>query len=186
MPETGHASAPPLWGVSAEFDNPEAMVAALLVLRDHDLGRLDAFSPIPVPAASAALNMPHEHLTWFGLVGVIAGGTGMMGMCLYATIISYRFNIGGRPLVSWPSYVVPSVSTGMAAGTLVLVAAFMLFNRLPRLNHPAFNIPDFGQVSEDRFFIAIEARDDGFDPVSIERILNRLPSRPRRISRVPR
>jgi len=184
--KTGHTGPAPLWGVSAEFDSPDAMVAALKVLCDRDLGRLDTFSPVPVPAAAALLRMPDEHLSWFGLAGVVAGGAGMMGMCLYATVYSYRFNIGGRPLVSWPSYVVPSVSSAMMVGTLVLVAAFLVFNRLPRLNHPAFNIPNFGRVSEDRYVVVVESRDDQFDPDAVERILDRLPQQPSRISRVPR
>lgn len=184
--KTGHVGPAPLWGVSAEFDGPDAMVAALEVLRDRDLGRLDTFSPVPVPAAMALLRMPDEHLSWFGFAGVVAGGAGMMGMCLYATVYSYRFNIGGRPLVSWPSYVVPSVSAAMMVGTLVLVAAFLVFNRLPRLNHPAFNIPGFGRVSEDRYVLVVESRDDRFDPGAVERILDRLPQQPSRISRVPR
>ena len=186
MSETEQTSDPPLWGVSAEFDDADAMVAALLALRDRGLGRIDAFSPVPVPAADLALRVPHEHLAGFGYAGAAAGGAGMMGMCLYATIVSYRFNIGGRPLVSWPSYVVPSVSSAMMVGTLVLLAAFLLSCRLPRLNHPAFNIPGFGRVTEDRFFVAVEARDDSFDPEAVERVLDRLPLRPRRISRVPR
>jgi hypothetical protein len=180
-----HASAP-LWGVSAEFDDAPAMVAALLSLRDRRLGRLDAFSPVPVPAADAALRLPDEHISRFGFAGAVLGGAGMMGMCLYATVYSYRFNIGGRPLVSWPSYVVPSVSSAMMVGTLAMVAAFLLMNRLPRLNHPAFNIPDFRRATEDRFFVAVEARGDGFDADAVERALEQLPSPPSRISRVPR
>ena len=186
MSETGHASPPPLWGVSAEFDDAAGLVAALETLRDRGLGRLDAFSPIPVPAADAVLRLPHEHISRFGFTGALLGGAGMMGMCLYATMYSYRFIIGGRPLVSWPSYVVPSVSSAMMVGTLAMVAAFLVMNRLPRLNHPAFNIPDFRRVTEDRFFVAVEARDDSFDADAVERILARLPSPPSRISRVPR
>ena len=189
MSEAGHASpprSPPLWGVSAEFDDAAALVAALEFLRDRGLGRLDAFSPVPIPAADLALRLPHEHISRFGFVGALLGGAGMMGMCLYATVYSYRFIIGGRPLVSWPSYVVPSVSSAMMVGTLTMVAAFLVMNRLPRLNHPAFNIPDFRRVTEDRFFVAVEARDDTFDADLVERVLGQLPSPPTRISRVPR
>ena len=186
MAEPGAGRQPPLWGVSAEFTTESAMVAALMALRDRDLGRLDAFSPVPIPEIHDVLRLPREHIGWVGLAGVIAGAGSMMGMCLYATIVSYRFDIGGRPLVSWPSFVVPSFSFAMLVGTLSVVGAFLVLNRMPRLNHPAFNIPDFGEVTEDRYFIAIEARDDSFDPDAVERILRTLAHRPRQISRVPR
>ena len=176
----------PLWGVSAEFATPAAMVAALLALRDRGLGRLDSFSPLPVPEAEAALRLPRQRIGWFGLAGAVLGGVGMMGMCIYSTVYSYRFNIGGRPLVSWPAFMVPSVSFAMLCGALFVVAAFLVLNRLPRLNHPAFNIPNFGRASEDRYFVAIEARDDAFDPAEVERALGQLAQRPSRVSRVPR
>jgi hypothetical protein len=186
MSEIGHTLEAPIWGVSAEFASAGGMVAALEFLRDRGLGRLDAFSPVPVPAASAALRLQREHFSWFALAGVLCGGAGMMGLCLYATVYSYPFDIGGRPLVSWPAFVVPSFSFAMLTGTLAAMTAFLVFNRLPRLNHPAFNIPDFGRVTEDRFFVVVEARDDSFDPDAVERILGQLAQPPSRISRVPR
>jgi hypothetical protein len=61
-----------------------------------------------------------------------------------------------------------------------------LLNRLPRLNHPAFNTPDFTRASSDRFFLAIEARDDSFDATTVQTALQALRHRPYRISQVPR
>ena len=63
----------------------------------------------------------------------------------------------------------------------------MLFlDRLPRLNHPAFNIDDIDGVTQDRMFLVVEARSDDFDPAAVEHVLRALPDRPRRIQRVPR
>ena len=35
--------------------------------------------------------------------------------------------------------------------------------RLPRLHHPVFNVPRFRRVTDDKFFILIEATDLKFD-----------------------
>ena len=96
-------------------------------------------------------------------------------MCVYATAYGYVFDVGGRPRFSWPSFVVPSVSFAMMSGTLAVHAVFLFVNRLPRLNHPAFNIPGFGRVTQDRYFLAAEARGAGFDAARIERQLAALP-----------
>ena len=186
MSESGQQPSPPLWGVSAEFESAADLVAALRALRDRGLGRLDVFSPVPVPEVDAVLSLPYGHIGLFSIAAAIAGGLLMMGMCLYATIVSYRFNIGGRPLVSWPSYVVPTVSFAMLCGAVAAVAAFLLLNRLPRLNHPAFNIPDFREVTEDRFFLVVEARDEEFNPAAVEYVMRALAAPPSRTSRVPR
>lgn len=77
----------------------------------------------------------------------------------------------------------------MMSGTLAVHAVFLFVNRLPRLNHPAFNIPDFERASQDRYFLAAEARGPRFDPERIARRLAALPEgagRPLAIRRVPR
>ena len=186
MAEVSTEAEAPLWGVSAEFATPEAMVSAATALRDRGLGRLDTYTPVPVPGAATALRLPTEPIHPFALGGILVGGVLMMGMCAWATTTDYVFNIGGRPLFSWPAFVIPCVSFAMLIGTLAVLAALLVLNRQPRLNHPAFNIPHFDRSTQDRFFLAVEARDEGFDPDAVERAFAALPSPPLVVSRVPR
>ena len=186
MAEPQHESGAPLWGVSAEFETEAATLAALRALRDRDLGRLDAFSPIPMFEAAEALGLRDTPIFPFALAGAAVGAALMFGMCTYATIVSYRFNIGGRPLFSWPAFIVPTASFAALSGAVAVVAAAMVLSRLPRLNHPSFNIPNFTRATSDRFFVAVEARDDSFDADRVEAALAELPMQPRRVSRVPR
>jgi hypothetical protein len=59
----------------------------------------------------------------------------------------------------------------------VLFAAFAAFfawqimNRLPRWNHPMFNWDRFSRVSNDGFFLAIEARDPRFTENGVYELL---------------
>ena len=186
MAEVSTEAEAPLWGVSAEFAAPEAMVAAIAALRDSGLGRLEAYSPVPVPGAAEPLRLPREPIHPFALGGILVGGVLMMGMCTWATVADYVFDIGGRPLFSWPYFVIPSVSFAMLIGALAVLLALLVLNRLPRLNHPAFNIPHFGRSTQDRFFVVVEAREDGFDPDAVERAMASLANRPLAVSRVPR
>ncbi len=183
----GDAGTAPLWGVSAEFETAEAMVAALEVLRPHDLGRLDAFSPVPIPEAGEVLRLGRQPIHPYAILGAVIGGLLMFAMCTYATIWGYRFNIGGRPLFSWPAFIVPSVSFAMLCGSVTAYLMLFILNRLPRLNHPAFNIPDFTRVTKDRFFLAVEAQNHRqFDPDLVEQILAGLATPPDRVARVAR
>ncbi len=181
-----HASGAPLWGVAAEFDTAEAMLAALQALRDRGFERLEAFSPTPVWGAAEILQYRAQPIYPFALLGAAVGAAVMFGMCSYATMLSYRFNIGGRPFFSWPAYVVPSVSFAALVGALAVVAAMLAFSRLPRLNHPAFNIPNFTRATEERFFLAVESRTNDFDPAFVERAIADLAMQPRNVHRVPR
>ncbi len=176
----------PLFGVSAEFATPDALLAAVRALQDHRLGRLDAFTPVPVQGLAEALGFHPETVRPFAVLGVIGGFAAFMAMCAYETGAAYRLNIGGRPNLSWPSYIVPSLSFALMVAAALVVLAMVVLNRLPRLNHPAFNIPGFTRASQDRFYLAVEAQDERFDPAAVTRALQALASRPIAIHQVPR
>ena len=186
MTEVGQESEAPLWGVSAEFATPDGMLAAIHALRDRDLGRIDAFSPVPVAGLQDALRLPEKPVTRFAALGAAVGAVFMMGMCIYATAYDYVFDIGNRPRFSWQAFVVPTASFAMLTGAIAAWLAFFVLNRLPRLNHPAFNIPGIARATEDRFFVAVEARHERFDPPRIEAIMRTLGERPLGVHRVPR
>ena len=184
--EKGRQSEAPLHGVSAEFGSADALLGCVWALRPHGFGRLDAYSPVPVAGLGEALGIPSSPLRRLGLAGAAAGFAASMGLCIYATAYDYPFDIGGRPAVSWPAYVVPSLSAAMLAGAVLVYLAMLFLNRLPHLNHPAFNIPGFERVTRDRFFVSIDAGADTFDVAAIEAALSGLRDPPLAITRVPR
>lgn len=178
--------APPLFGVAATFASAEALVAAAAAARRAALGRVDAYSPLPVPALGAALGLAAPPLPALTLIGVLIGGFGYFAMCAYATTVSYPINIGGRPLLSWPSFVIPSLSIATLIGAIAMWFTLLTLNRLPMLNHPVFNIDGFERVTQDRFFLCIESSGEQFDAGAAERLLASLPMPPLSIQLVPR
>jgi hypothetical protein len=50
----------------------------------------------------------------------------------------------------------------------------LIMNGLPRLNHALFNWDRFKTVTEDKFFVAIEAADPKFEPVAMRELLESL------------
>lgn len=185
----------PLWGVSASFASEGELAAAaqavanLTAARNGRDAHLDGHGPVPMPRVTRALGLETRTIRPYALGGALAGGLGFYGMCVYASAYHYVFLIGGRPRFSWPSFVVPSFAFAMMSGVVAIHLALLVLNRLPRLNHPAFNIPGFLRASEDRFFLSVEARGEGFDAERIERRLAALPAgagRPLEIRWIPR
>ena len=177
----------PLFAMSAEFGAPDAVVAAANALRPRGFGRLEIYSPVPIPGAVEAIGREAKPIPYFFVAGAaILGFAAMMGMCVYATAYDYRFQIGGRPLFSWPAFAVPSVSFAMLTGALAAFFNMTFLTRLPLLNHPSFNIPGFGRATQDRFFLTIAATDTPLDPAGIEKVLSGLGTKPIAVRRVPR
>ena len=186
MLEHESAGGAPLYGIAAEFGTPDALLAATRALRGRDFGRIDAYSPMPVPGIDEILGMRTNRMGAFALGGWIVGAFGFFAMIVYATVYDYRFNIGGRPLLSWPYYVVPSFAAGILVSAVSVALAFLAICRLPRLNHPAFNIERFERATQDRFWLCIEAGDDRFDVDAVEAAMAALTLRPLSMQRVPR
>src|SRR5262249_28277242 len=94
-----------IYGLMAEFDEPSALVAAVLRTRQEGYRRLDAYSPFAIEELHEALGMHHTRLPFIVLVGGLAGCVGGYALQYWAATIAYPINVGGRPLHSWPAFI---------------------------------------------------------------------------------
>jgi hypothetical protein len=148
----------------AEFEGPTEVVEAARRVHEAGYKKVDAYSPYPIEELAEALGHHHSWLPLLVLLGGIAGCIAGYSLQFWSAVIAYPLNIGGRPIHSWPAFIVPTFETTIlfAAGTAVL--GMLALNGLPEPYHPVFNVPQFARASKDRFFIVIEARDPQFDP----------------------
>jgi hypothetical protein len=152
-----------IYGLVAEFDNPTALVQAARAAREKGYRKLDAFSPFPIEDLTDALHLHKNKLPLIVLGGGITGG--MTGFLLqyYVTVINFPINIGGRPLDSWPSYIIITFELTILFGALSAVLGLLGLCGLPMPYHPVFNAPRFALASNNRFFLCIESADPLFD-----------------------
>jgi hypothetical protein len=156
-------SAKPIYGLMAEFASPGALVSATRSATEQGYKKLDAYSPYPIEELSDVLHLHRNKLPLLVLIGGICGGLGGFLLQYYITTIQYPLNIAGRPLNSWPAYIVISFETTILLAALSAVFGLFALCGLPMPYHPAFNVPRFALASKDRFFLCIEAEDPLFD-----------------------
>jgi hypothetical protein len=160
-----------LFGIAAEFDTPEALLHAAEEASSAGYTRAEAYSPFVVEGVAEALGSRHN---WVAPITLIAGMTGTVtgfGMCWYAHVIWYPFNVGGRPLNSWPAWIPITFELTVLFAALACAIGMVALNGLPRLHHPMFNLTNFDRASTDRFFLCIEATDPQFDSAAIRELL---------------
>ena len=156
-------TAPKLYGLLAEFDSATAIVDAARRTRQAGFTKIDTFTPFPIHELDAALKLPRTKLPWIVLGGGITGMATGFALQYWASVIAYPLNIGGRPLASWPAFIVPSYELTILFSALTAVIGMIALNGLPMPYHPVFNVPQFSSASADRFFLSIETKDPKFD-----------------------
>jgi hypothetical protein len=171
-----------VYGLMAEFDNPTALVKAARAARDKGYRKLDAFSPFPIEGLTDALHLHKNKLPLIVLTGGIIGGLTGYLLQYYITVISFPINIGGRPLHSWPSYIIITFELTILFAALSAVLGLLGLCGLPMPYHPVFNAPRFALASRNRFFLCIESEDPLFDAAATGDFLRSL--EPQEVSEV--
>ena len=154
---------PAIYGLMAEFDNPEDLLEAARRAHAGGYRQMDAYSPFPVEGLAEAIGFHRTRLPLIVLLGGIAGGVGGYLLQYYTAVIDYPLNVGGRPLHSWPSFIPVTFETTVLIAALAAVLGMLALNGLPRPYHPVFNVPSFEMASRNLFFLCIESTDALFD-----------------------
>lgn len=153
----------PLYGLVAEFDSPEAITDAANKAREAGYKVMDAYTPHPVHGLDDALGMAPTRLGWAVLIMGMVGGVSAFFMQWYANVVFYPINIGGKPLNSWPQFIVITFEATVLLASFTAGLLMLAKNGLPKPYHPIFNAPNFEAATRDRFFLCIEAKDSKFD-----------------------
>ncbi|MFI5340428.1 MAG: DUF3341 domain-containing protein [Candidatus Methylomirabilales bacterium] len=173
---------PSIYGLMAEFDGPDDLLAAAKRAHAEGYRRMDAYSPFPVEGLAEAIGGQHTRLPLLVLIAGLVGAFVGFASQYYVTVFDYPINVGGRPLNSWPSYIPITFEVTILFAALTAVVGMIALNRLPMPYHPVFNVPRFALASREQFFLCIEAADPRFDREGTRRFLESL--KPREVSEV--
>jgi hypothetical protein len=174
---------PVIYGMMAEFDDPNTLVAAAHRATHQGYECMDAYSPYPIEELHEALGS-HEpsKLPLIVLIGGLCGCIGGFALQYWISAIAYPVNIGGRPFNSWPAFIPVTFECTILAAALSAVLGMLALNGLPQPYHPVFNVPRFALASRNRFFLVIESRDKKFEIEETRRFLETL--NPREVTTV--
>lgn len=144
----------------AEFGNPGALTAAARRVRDEGFRALDALTPCPVEGIDGALGLKTSPVRWPMLIAGIGVAAFAYGLESWSAIFAYPIDSGGRPLNSWPVFLLAPFEVGVLAAGLAGFIAFLVLCGLPRLNHPLFDWDRIERATDDRYFLLMAAPED--------------------------
>jgi hypothetical protein len=167
---------PAIYGLMAEFDSPEQLLAAAQRTYAEGYREMDAYSPFPVEGLSEAIGLHHNTVALVVLIGGVIGCIGGFFLQYYVAVMDFPINVGGRPLNSWPAFIPITFELTVLVASLAAFVGMLALNGLPMPYHPVFNVPRFALASRSRFFLAIESADPKFDREATARFLESLSS----------
>jgi Protein of unknown function (DUF3341) len=172
-----------IYGMMAEFDTPLDLVHAARHTYKAGYRKIDAYTPFPIEELSEAIGFHRNSVPLVVLIGGILGGCSGFGLQYWIHVINYPLNIGGRPLNSWPAFIVVTFEMTILFAGIFAVLGMLALNGLPMPYHPVFNVPRFAFASKDRFFLIIFSSDPKYGAVDTRGFLESLG--PRSIAEVP-
>jgi Protein of unknown function (DUF3341) len=178
------------YGLLAEFTTPDALVHAAGAVHREGYTKIDALSPMPIEGLAESMGYHDRRIQKMILAGGLFGCLAGLGLQLHVNLMGtnlniggvyltgYPLNIGGRPLVSLPSFIIPAFETTILFASLTAVIGTLALCGFPQPYHPVFNVKRFRERgSTDGLFLCVEADDPKFDPARTRELLKELGAR---------
>ncbi|MEE9385576.1 MAG: DUF3341 domain-containing protein [Nannocystaceae bacterium] len=153
-----------IYGLLAEYETPAEVYHACEQVRDAGYRFWDSHTPFPVHNLDKAMGLKQSPVPWLVFVGGMFGVAIGLGTQAYVSGVDYPIIYAGKPYIPWQSFVPVTFESGVLVASFCALFGMLGLNGLPRLHHPVFNSERFRRATDDRFFIAVEARDPNYGP----------------------
>jgi hypothetical protein len=163
-----------LHGLGAEFSSASALMQAAEKVRDAGFRKWDVYSPFPIHGMDAAMGFQRSRVSLFSLIGGITGLTTAFTLIYYTSALNYPLITQGKPYFSLEASMPIFFELTVLLTAFGTIIGLLLLTLMPRLHHPVFNWDRFKRVSDDGFFVVLEAADPRFEKGASRRFLEEL------------
>ncbi|MDA9840233.1 DUF3341 domain-containing protein, partial [Rubripirellula sp.] len=157
-------------GIVAEYESVDSLLNACRRVRDAGYKKTDAYTPFPVHGIDKALGIKPTVLPWIVLGCGLTGTITALVMQIWMNSIDYPYIISGKPYISLPAFMPVAFELTVLFSSFGAFFGMWALNGLPRFSNPLFTDPRFDRVTDDRFFLYVDASDDKYDETSVREI----------------
>jgi mono/diheme cytochrome c family protein len=157
-----HAGEAKLYGLLAEIEGPEALVEAARRVRDAGYSKWDCYSPFPVHGIDPAMGIKRTILPVIVFVVGLTGAGLALLLQWWTNAHDWPWIVSGKPYFSLPANIPITFEGTILFSVFAAFLGMWALNKLPQVWHPLFRSDRFLKVTDDGFFIGIEAADDKF------------------------
>jgi hypothetical protein len=151
-------------GVLAAFEHMDAACDAIQALRAQGRRQFTVYSAAPSHELEHALGIETSPVRLFTLIGGLAGVGAGVGMTFWMSL-DWPLLVGGKPIATFPPYVVFMFELMVLLGSLATVAGLVILSA----RAPATGMAYDPRFSDDRIGIFVPCQ--GEDAGKVERML---------------
>jgi hypothetical protein len=137
----------PSRGVLALYEDPDTLLRAAALAKEHGFAEMDAYTPYPVHGLSEALGIRQSWVPYVTLVMGLTGAALGLTFEIWTSAVDWPINVGGKPYVSLPAFIPITFECGVLLGGTMTLAALLLACGLPNLKKPILD----RDLTNDRF-----------------------------------
>lgn len=151
-------------GILAEFDDPAALLEAARKMQGEGFRKYDCHSPFPIHGMDEAMGEKRSPLGW--AVGAVAFVVFLITFAFegWTHAVDYPLVVSGKPFFSYQAFGTVAFALMVLTAAATALFGMLALNKLPKFFHHTFHSDNFARVSDDAFFISVEAEDQQFDP----------------------
>ncbi|MDF1836852.1 MAG: DUF3341 domain-containing protein, partial [Planctomycetota bacterium] len=153
---------PPV-GVMGLFDDVDSLVNASRKMRDAGYTKWEAHSSFPIHGLDKAAGIKPTILPWIVLVCGLTGTTCAMIMQYWMNAYDYKYIISGKPFFSLPANIPVAFEMTILFSAFGAFFGMLILNGFPRWSNPLFRVPEFKDITGDRFAIVVDSTDPKYD-----------------------
>ena len=132
------------------FRDPDTALAAAAQLKSSGFEGLEVMSPIPIHGIDDVLGEKKSVIKRFTLFGGITGA--LFGFALAAgTAVMYVHPTGGRPVITFPPFLIITYEMTILFGILATVLGFLISARFPAISERVY-VPE---TAVDKFGVTV-------------------------------
>ncbi|QQL44638.1 DUF3341 domain-containing protein [Sulfuriroseicoccus oceanibius] len=165
-----------VYGYLARFETPTDLYKAAAKVRDKGFKKWDAYSSFPIHGMDAAMGLGRSKLPFFVFFGGMTGTLTALALQFGTQVALYPTIVQAKPtnLFTIPAYFPVTFELTVLFSAFTTLFGMLALSQLPRMNHPLFESEQFKRVTDDGFFIAIEARDPRFNREQTREFLSEI------------
>lgn len=162
------------YALLAEFDSPASLMHAAEKVRAAGYHKFDCHSPFPIHGMDKAMGLKRSPVGYVAGLTALATGSFAMWLQWWTSSVDYPLVIAGKPLFSMPAFIPVTFGLTVLGACFGAILGMLAMARLPMPFHGLFYSERFKKVTDNGFFVSIEATDQKFSDTATKSFLESI------------